>query len=37
VPSSKTTYTNDIPNIEKPRTSVTCGVPISFETIGYVT
>src|SRR6185295_9064919 len=37
VPSSKIAYTKDIPNIEKPRTSVTWGVPISFETMGYVT
>ena len=36
VPSSKITYVNDIPNIEKPRTSVTCGVPMSFETIDQI-
>ena len=34
VPSSKMTYTNDMPNIDRPRTSRTCGVLISFETMG---
>src|SRR5688500_6527323 len=28
---------NDIPNIEKPRTSSTCGADTSAETMGYVT
>ena len=37
VPSSKMTYTKLIPNIEKPRTSVTCGAATNDDTIGYVT
>src|SRR5205807_8851464 len=36
VPSSKMTFTNDMPNIDCPRTAVTRGEPSSDDTTGYV-